>query len=132
MVMDTTVLITDYDGKCCTLFAYCHSCICFLLVLMNINRQKIRQNPQKEGRGRKGKGASSHFFLACEQSSLGQEKEGECAITSLKLEFHLQFPCEHPTTRSQANFFSSHSPYLSHTLANTFCVSHGGRLTKNG
>lgn len=61
---------------------------------------------------REGKGASSHFFLAREKSSLGQEKEGVLVITSLKLEFHLQFPCEHPTTCSEANFFSPHSPFL--------------------
>lgn len=48
--------ITDYDGKCCTLFAYCHSCICFLLVLMNTNGQKIRQNPQKKGGKEREKG----------------------------------------------------------------------------
>ena len=72
---------------------------------------------------REGKGASSHFFLARKKSSLGQEKEGVLVITSLKLEFHLQFPSS-IAQLAQRLISSLHTA--------PFCVLHPGRLTKNG
>ena len=107
--MDTTVLITDYDGKCCMLFAYCHSCICFLLVLMNMNRQKIRQNPQWEGRGR---GPDFPFLLSLWEKLSGTGKGRSACNYVSETWIPPSVPFEHRTTCSEANFFSPHSPFL--------------------
>ena len=42
--------------------------------------------------------------LACNQAlqgavAVGQEKDGELATMSLEFEFHLQFPCDSPSTK---------------------------------
>ena len=59
------------------------------------------------------------IVFACPHKRAGRENEGELATTSLEFEFHLQFPCDSPSTELSARSRNEHRKHVPRVITSS-------------